>query len=124
MSLRRKEKAVTKCSFKFSSPVKLRNEQRALKRDVRCAFGVLSERGGFQAWFWRTAGGKREEVLSGKLEDVIWFSQQQELQEVRYEGSDLWMLSQVRGVIRLQLLLPQRDINTHSYSALLKGFIG
>lgn len=78
--------------------------------------GVLSESGGFQAWFWWTVGGKREKVVPGKLEDIIWFRQQQELQEVRNEGTDFWMLSQIRGVVRLKLLLPQRDINTHCYS--------
>lgn len=35
------------------------------------------------------------EVLSGKLEDIVRFSQQQELQEIRNEGTDLWMLPQV-----------------------------
>ena len=40
---------------------------------------VLSRWWGFQMWFWRTVGRKWEEVISGKLEDVIWFSQQQEL---------------------------------------------
>lgn len=49
--------------------------------------------------------GKRKEVLSSKLEDIIRFPQQQELQEVRYEGTDLWMLPQVQRMIGLQLLL-------------------
>lgn len=71
---------------------------------------------GFWAFLWRTAGGKREKVLSGKLEDVLWFPQQQELQEVREEATDLWMLSQVRGVVCLQLLLPQGGTDTHSCS--------
>lgn len=68
------------------------------------------------------AGGEREEVLSGKLEDIIWFPQQQKLHEVRYEGPDLWVPSHVRGMVRLQLLLTQRDINTHT--VLFKGLTG
>jgi len=62
------------------------------------------------------AGGEGEEVLSGKLEDVLWFPQQQKLQKVRHEYTDLWMLPQVRGMVRLQLLLPQRHTHTHTHT--------
>lgn len=65
------------------------------------------EYGGFQAWLRRIVS-KRKEVLSSKLEDIIRLPEQQELQEVRYEGTDLWMLSQIRGMICLQFLLFNR----------------
>lgn len=60
--------------------------------------------------------GKWKEVFSCKLEDIIRFPQQQELQEVRYEGTDLWMLPQVQGMICPQLLLfRETDINSKLY---------
>lgn len=65
------------------------------------------EYGGFQAWLRRIVG-KGKEILSSKLEYIIRLPEQQELQEVRYEGTDLWMLSQIRGMICLQFLLFNR----------------
>lgn len=49
--------------------------------------------------------GKRNEILFSKLEDIIRFPQQQELQEVRYKSTDLWMLPQVQNMVCLKLLL-------------------
>lgn len=67
--------------------------------------------------------GKRKEVLSRKLEDIIRFPQQQELQEVRYESTDLWMLPQVQGMICPQLLLFREKQNRYKLKDLFRELI-
>ena len=68
-----------------------RGETRLLRRGVRGA--------GFRG------SRERGEVVSGEGDDVLWFSEEEELEEVCEEGLELRVMPHVGSVVSLQLFL-------------------
>lgn len=55
-------------------------------------------------------GGECREVFSSKGDDILWFSQQQKLQEVSQQGSQLRMVTHVCGMVALNFLLIDKTL--------------